>query len=297
MNLSKIMSIMSEINIILFEKRLKRFINFTVRRSIAYLIVGGLGLFIIVAAVVMILSTQHLVSRAQIVRYQKENQRLKEELSAVKEKLIILDEKLKELAELDMKIRFAANLELIPKDLRELGYGGGKDNGIIAEVDHLLLRARLQEESFSYLYKYLEEKSKMLAHTPSIWPTSGYLSSGFGYRRSPFTGKTEFHSGIDIVAPPGQPIYATADGKVKFAGYKAGLGRCIEIDHGYGYVTVYGHCQSIRVKVGQKVKRGDTIGTVGMSGLATGPHLHYGVKVNDNWANPLNYILTEYAGK
>ncbi|MCS7258979.1 MAG: M23 family metallopeptidase [candidate division WOR-3 bacterium] len=288
---------MSQWNIILFEKQLRKFINFTIKNSVAYSILAFIGLFFISALVIMILGIQNISARIRVSKLQNENQRLKAELLVVRDKLAVLDEKLKVLAELDMKIRLASNLELIPKELRDLGYGGLKDENLIAEVDHLLLRARFQEESFNYLSKFLEEKSKMLAHTPSIWPTSGFLSSGFGYRRSPFTGRSEFHEGIDIVAPPGQLVYATADGIVRYAGYKAGYGRYIEIDHGYGHVTCYAHLQSVKVQVGQKVKRGDIIGHVGSSGAATGPHLHYAIRVNGSWVNPLNYILTEYAGK
>ncbi|MEO0071881.1 MAG: M23 family metallopeptidase [candidate division WOR-3 bacterium] len=288
---------MSHWNIILFEKQLRKFFNFTIKKSTAYSVLVLIGLFFISALVITVLGIQNISARARLSIVQKENQQLKAELMSVKDKLKILDEKLKELSELDMKIRLASNLELIPKDLRQLGYGGIKEENLVAEVDHLLLRARFQEESFNYLSKFLEEKSKMLAHTPSIWPTSGFLSSGFGYRRSPFTGRSEFHEGIDIVAPPGQPIYATADGTVRFTGYKAGYGRYIEIDHGYGYITCYAHLQSIKAQVGQKVKRGDIIGWVGSSGAATGPHLHYAIKVNGKWVNPLNYILTEYAAR
>ncbi len=130
------------------------------------------------------------------------------------------------------------------------------------------------------------------ASTPSIWPVRGRMTSKFGPRISPFTGKKTFHSGVDIGAMKGKEIQAPATGKIVGAAYGTRLGNFIRIDHGYGIETTYGHLSKILVQYGQKVKRGDVIGWLGNTGkFSTGPHLHYQVAVNDQVVNPLQYIL------
>ena len=284
---------MNHINIILFQKKLARFVNLTIHKSVFYVIIGFFLLLIPLSMYLVLTSTQNIIAKHKVQTLAKENQSLRQELDVVKTQLDTLSQKLQELAILDVQIRVAANLELVPKDLRDLGYGGSSENELSASVDNMIERAKMQEQSFKQLKGYLEQQSSVFTHTPSIWPVSGWLSSGFGYRKSPFSGKSEFHEGLDIVAPAGTPIRVTADGVVRDAGYKSGWGRVVEIDHGFGFVTFYGHCQSIKCNDGQRVKRGDIIATVGRTGSATGNHLHYGIKVAGSWANPFNYLLTE----
>ncbi|MBS4014878.1 MAG: peptidoglycan DD-metalloendopeptidase family protein [Candidatus Latescibacteria bacterium] len=288
---------MSYINIILFEKKLSRFVNLTVRKAVLYIIIAFFVLLIPLTLFLIMTNTQNVVAKNRVRTLTKENQALKNEITIVKSQIDTLNQQLRQLAELDAQIRIAANLELLPRDLRTLGYGGSRENEVAASVDNMIERARLQEKSFKELKKYLDQQQALLQHTPSIWPVSGYLSSSFGYRKSPITGKNEFHNGIDIVAPAGTPIRASAAGRIRFAGFKAGWGRYVEIDHGYGFITCYAHCQSIKVSTGQKVSRGEIIATVGRTGSATGNHLHYGVKVSGAWVNPLNYILSDFASR
>ena len=288
---------MSSINIILFQKKLAKFINVTISKVVFYLIIGFFLLLIPSTIYLIITNSQNILARHKVAALTNENQELKDQIISVKSQLETLSQKLQELAELDAQIRIAANLELIPKDLRALGYGGGSENEISASVDNLIKRAKFQEKSFKELKRYLDQQSAILQHTPSIWPVSGWISSGFGYRKSPFSGKSEHHEGIDIVAPAGTAIRAAAGGRVRFAGYRAGWGREVEIDHGFGYVTFYGHCQTLKIHEGEKVNRGDIIATVGRTGSSTGNHLHYGIKVTGNWVNPLNYILSESASR
>lgn len=281
----------------MFQKKLARFVNVTIHKSVFYLIIGLFLLLIPLTITLLLTNAKNIIVRQKISSLTKENQALKNELTIVKYQIDTLSQKLHELAELDAQIRIAANLDILPKNLRDLGYGGSSENEIAASVDNLIERAKLQEKSFKELKRYLEQQSSALQHTPSIWPVGGYLSSGFGYRKSPFTGKSEYHEGIDIVAPAGTPIRATADGRVRSATYKSGWGRVVEIDHGFGYITFYAHCQSLKVKAGDKVNRGDIIATVGRTGSATGNHLHYGIKIAGSWVNPLNYIITESASQ
>ncbi len=131
-----------------------------------------------------------------------------------------------------------------------------------------------------------------LAHStiPSIWPVRGQISAGFGQRMDPFSGEGAFHSGVDISAPYGSKVEASADGIVFQAGPDSGYGNEILIDHGFGITTKYGHLSKIYVVVGQEVKRGQVIGAVGMTGKTTGPHLHYEVLVHDTPVNPTKYL-------
>jgi murein DD-endopeptidase MepM/ murein hydrolase activator NlpD len=136
----------------------------------------------------------------------------------------------------------------------------------------------------------LQEQYKLLKHTPSIFPTNGTIMSGFGYRLDPFTKTPEFHTGLDIANQSAPPIYASADGEVIFADYLPGYGKTLKIDHGYGYITVYAHLNSFKVKVGDKVKRHQLIGYMGSTGRSTGTHLHYEVRIANDKVNPLNFI-------
>ncbi|MGE5572504.1 MAG: peptidoglycan DD-metalloendopeptidase family protein [Bacteroidota bacterium] len=129
-----------------------------------------------------------------------------------------------------------------------------------------------------------------LDHTPQGWPARGRVTSSFGRRRHPLTGRMQGHDGIDIAAPTGTPITATADGIVRLSGTQAGYGRLVIIDHGYGFQTVYAHNSRNVVRSGQRVKRGQVIAYVGSTGTSTGPHVHYEVRVSGRPANPRNYM-------
>lgn len=164
---------------------------------------------------------------------------------------------------------------------------------LVVRIDGAIKETQLREQSVIELWETLSEKQNLLAATPSIKPSKGWFTSGFGYRISPFTGKPAMHNGLDIAASPGSPVYAPADGIVSFAGYDEGYGKLVSIDHGYGVVTRYGHNSQIYVQVGQKVNRWDIIAAVGNTGRSTGPHCHYEVRVNNVPVNPINFILDE----
>ena len=141
---------------------------------------------------------------------------------------------------------------------------------------------------------FYADQKELLSHTPSIWPVRGYLSSGYGRRSDPFTSHTIFHSGIDVSAARGTKVVAPADGVVVAVGRRAAYGRAIIIDHGNDVITRYGHLDGYNVRAGQRVRRGDVIGSVGSTGRANAPHLHYEVWVRDKAQNPIHYILDEY---
>jgi murein DD-endopeptidase MepM/ murein hydrolase activator NlpD len=141
------------------------------------------------------------------------------------------------------------------------------------------------------LLSTLSQQKSLLSSVPSVTPVDGWITSGFGRRISPFTGQKTWHQGIDVAAPIGSPIYAPADGVVIFSGAKAGFGNFVMVAHGYGVVSRYGHNAQNMVQPGQKIKRGDQIATVGMTGRTTGPHLHYEVLVNGRNVDPKKFIL------
>jgi len=137
----------------------------------------------------------------------------------------------------------------------------------------------------------VDKRNALAAATPSIWPTHGWLSSSMGNRADPLTGEKDFHPGLDISADKGDPVYATADGKVSNAAAAGNYGNLVVIDHGYGIETRYGHLSAFKVRGGQLVKRGDLLGLVGSTGRTTGAHLHYEVRANGRILNPLQLLL------
>jgi murein DD-endopeptidase MepM/ murein hydrolase activator NlpD len=155
----------------------------------------------------------------------------------------------------------------------------------------LAKEADVQEQTLQELALAAEQKSSRWAATPSIWPVKGWVTSGFGPRVSPFTEKPAWHDGLDIGAAANAPVQAPAQGRVTSVGFDSKLGNVVKLDHGFGIETLYGHLAKALVKEGQRVKRGDVVGLVGSSGLATGPHLHYMVKVNGQTFDPSKYIL------
>jgi murein DD-endopeptidase MepM/ murein hydrolase activator NlpD len=144
------------------------------------------------------------------------------------------------------------------------------------------------------LEQVYDEQRVILASTPSIWPVRGYLSSKFGNRIDPFTGRKDFHPGIDISTPEGTKVTAPADGVVVMVGRRGAYGNAIIVNHGHGITTRYGHLSGFDVRPGQRIRRGDVIGSVGNTGRSNAPHLHYEVWVNDQLQNPIQYILDEY---
>ncbi|HOQ07886.1 MAG TPA: peptidoglycan DD-metalloendopeptidase family protein [Clostridiales bacterium] len=137
----------------------------------------------------------------------------------------------------------------------------------------------------------VEEKINALMEViPTLWPVEGRITDGFGHRRDPFTKKKSFHNGLDIAADAGTPIKASASGKVIYADYTYATGRTVKIDHGNGFVTVYGHCSRILVEPGQQVKKGDVIAKVGSTGRSTGPHCHFEVHLYGTAIDPMEYL-------
>lgn len=176
--------------------------------------------------------------------------------------------------------------ELLVEDSRDY-------SSLAIRIERGIKESQLREQSVLDLWEALSERQSLLSSTPNIRPAKGWFTSRFGYRVSPFTGRPALHTGLDIAAAPGSPVYAPADGMVTFAGYDEGYGKMVTIDHGYGVSTRFGHNSQIYVQVGQKVSRWDVIASVGNTGRSTGPHLHYEVRVNGVPRDPSLYILDD----
>ena len=202
----------------------------------------------------------------------------------------------------DSKLRMMMNME---KDPAEVGGAPGDFSRAYLPLhrqelaarkmqdflSHLSESVRLEEVRQQDLLRALRENRDALASMPSIWSVVGFISSSFGGRSSPFGGGGQFHKGLDISNRMGTPVLAPAQGAVILAARDGAYGNSVEINHGGGIVTKYGHMQRWAVQPGQWVKRGEIIGYIGMSGRTTGPHLHYEVRLNGVPVNPMRYIL------
>jgi len=255
----------------------------------------------------------HLQTRAshltnELTEIQSQRQQIQEfasEINSLKGHLVSLNN-------FEKKIRIIANIEKTDDSNNIFGVGGSipedldarlplmeKHNSLMRDMHEQineLNRASIhQKGEFESLLKSLEDQQNLLASTPAIRPISrgekSWVTSSFGFRRSPFTGQREFHRGFDISTRKGTPILATAEGVVTFVGKKGLLGNTVIIDHGHGMVTRYGHCSKFLKKRGEKVKRWEPIALVGNTGRSTGPHVHYEVRLNGIPVNPYKYIL------
>jgi len=238
----------------------------------------------------------------------KENKFQKTHIIALSKKINHINQNMAKLQEFERKLRVMTNLEPFKQQEELLAVGGSNAStlasgyqlrevhkGLIQQMhkslEDLETKTAIASISQSQLNDFLKEQKSILACTPSIRPTDGWLSSGFGYRISPFTNRREFHKGIDIATRIGTPVIAPADGIVVGAYNNGNLGKMIAINHGYNLKTRYGHLSKFRIKKGQHVKRGEIIGEVGNTGRSTGPHLHYEVLLNGVPVNPLRFIL------
>ena len=240
---------------------------------------------------------------------EQENVRLAEELGRLHGEVSLLTDTLHTIAVRDSRIRLLANLEPTDPTVQEAGIGGPlapkrtpllssilgrRSEEIRVDLGALIRRANLLAASFSEAHDSLEHHRDRMAATPSILPTTGWLSSAFSaMREHPVLHIARPHEGIDVSAPMGTPIQSPAAGRVVKTGWESGYGNVIVIDHGYGLETKFAHCSKLLARTGQQVARGELIAEVGNTGLATGPHLHYEVHVNGKPIDPLRYVLPD----
>jgi murein DD-endopeptidase MepM/ murein hydrolase activator NlpD len=253
--------------------------------------------------------TASRVERGHVAHLRAENRRLVEQIDDFRRTVEVFETQMAESAEMERELRNLANLEPIPADVQRLGVGGPrplselqdeaspypevrKARAGLSRLDELNRQVDFQHANLREMVAALRDNQEDLDHTPSISPIrSGWYSSRYGTRTDPFTGRKSFHRGLDFSAWTGTPVFATADGHVAKAGRNGELGLLVELDHGNGILTRYGHNSRLLVKVGQEVKRGDMIAEVGSTGRSTSPHCHYEVHVNGRHVNPWRYIL------
>lgn len=272
---------------------------------------GGVCLLVILAFVLTIGFDG--LARLQARSLQARNEVLEAKLAAFQERMAGIEETLDRVASNDAHFRSIAGLEVIDPEVLQAGVGGpglgspqtsplwGTDSvttkrvfATTYDLAALERRARLLSESLEEATDSVVAHRDLLESTPSILPTPGWLSSNFSMARMhPIHNRPMPHEGVDISAPSGTPIYAAAKGKVIRAGWVVGYGLTVEIDHGYGFTTLYGHASKLIAQRGQEVLRGDLIAQVGSTGITTSSHLHYEVRVNGEAVNPRTYILPE----
>ncbi len=254
------------------------------------------------------------MARLQARNLELRNQILEEELESFQGRIASLESALDEVAANDAHFRSIAGLEVIDPEVLQAGIGGPGQGipetsplwstdsvttkSIFAtsyDLSALERRARLLTESLDEATDSVLAHRDLLESTPSILPTNGWLSSNFSQTRMhPIHNRPLPHEGVDISAPRGTPIYAAAKGRVIRAGWVVGYGLTVEIDHGFGYSTLYGHASKVIAQTGQEVLRGEMIAQVGSTGISTSSHLHYEVKVGGVAQDPKDFILPEY---
>jgi murein DD-endopeptidase MepM/ murein hydrolase activator NlpD len=272
-------------------------------------VVAGAGIFALLLALVLIdyARSRGRVAELAQLRAEAAAQRVKAE--QVAQGLVDLENGMSRLRKFEARLRTAFDLDRDYYNQETLlGIGGGETSladmvsgldvrqaDLAAQVDRDLERMKsrieAQEEGFSELVSFLEDRRSLLASTPSIMPVRGWVTSGFRRRNDPFTQNMVWHRGLDISTAMGTPVLAPADGVVTYVGRKVDFGNIVSLDHGYGYVTRYGHNSRILVRSGQQVRRGQVIALVGSTGKSTGPHLHYEVVRNGVPVNPQDYVI------
>ncbi len=231
------------------------------------------------------------VNLQELEQVREENESLRQVNRSFEDSIRTLQKQLGEFEDRTRQLAIVAGLD-------ELGVGqqagiGGQEPDLAGRVDLYGLSQRSSEldRSLERVDAKLDERLQLIASTPAIAPVKGILTSSFGKRRDPITGRPARHWGIDIATAPGSGVRASADGIVVRTGRIGGLGKAVYVSHGYGVTTHYAHLSSIAVTPGQRVERGTVIGRVGATGRATGYHLHYEVRVDGGAVNPLAYIL------
>ncbi len=227
-----------------------------------------------------------LAQQAAHLRIERENDRLREENDRQRQQLDQLKNRVEAIEDASRRLSEISGVSP-EEDLSLVGAGGPLvilDAAAIALVE---TRAAQLEHELKTHEQALHERARI----PSIWPAEGRVTDDYGPRYNPFGGGgSEFHDGLDIAAAWGTPVVATGGGTVLFAGAKSGYGNVVEVDHGNGLVTAYGHLSKIGVVVGQELKRGEPLGSVGSTGRSTGPHVHYEVCIGEAAVSPSHYL-------
>lgn len=293
------------------------------------LAVGTLGILIIISGLMAYKYMTFKMKVTELQTLRSETRAQQDEIRSFMEKISILEEQLDKLKEMEKKveqdlkevIELKKNKKITPKVIRKntpnekipplmtqeqiekppfpreekVSILDKERKKLVSRLHYDLLDLRQEfsqrEKSLKELQGFLQAQKSYLLSTPSLWPIFGRITSGFGDNRlSPSSGGTRPHKGVDISAPSGTMVVAPADGAISFAGHESEYGWLICLEHGHGYSTMFGHLKNLFVKTGDQVRKGQAIGTAGMSGNSTGPHLHYEVRIHGNPVNPAPYL-------
>ncbi|GAC1515097.1 MAG: M23 family metallopeptidase [Gemmatimonadaceae bacterium] len=266
--------------------------------------VAGAALLVVFASALTVLFAFTPTARSAA----RDNVAISKELAKLHKQVTKLQDTISALGKRDERIRLLAGLEPPTDSGRVVAAGEVMDSGGVAydpsspagqltiaakaDIDALIRRANTLSASFAVISDTLANHVDRMAKTPSIMPTAGWMSSHFSrHRFHPILHVSRAHEGIDLSAPMGAPIVAPAGARVIRVSKERGYGNVLELDHGNGIVTKYAHCSRILVRSGQQVTRGQTVATVGNTGLSTGPHLHYEIHVYGKVVDPLTYVL------
>lgn len=266
--------------------------------ALGVLAVLTLGTFVSYRYALNVASTE----KAELEQLRQVNTAQHTQIEQLAKATAVLQDDMNRLNKLDADLRKIVNSDELPASRSgtnrpPAGFGGQGGptakpqlNELTNLVQELQANAKAREQSLTSLQAALADRNARLAATPSIWPTSGDVTSRFGWRGSPWGWGSDWHPGIDIANDYGTPIVSTADGEVVYSGWYSGYGKLIQIDHGNGIVTLYGHNSELLVNVGTRVKKGEVIAYMGSTGNSTGTHCHYEIRVNGTAVNPANFL-------
>lgn len=268
------------------------------------------GLVIVALSVFLRHGFERYYPTPRQIIYEQENTQLRSEYQALNTNLQQVESQLSEFRIRDDGFyRSILSLEPVPSSIREAGTGGAetytqfnsiREPGLVRNVsqriDKISNRVKIQSNSLESVYKEAVNNQLFLACKPSINPISSadpyWMTSSYGHRNDPWTKRRTAHHGIDLAGPYGLDIHSTGEGTVISARVsRFGYGNEVLVDHGFGYITRYAHLQDILVEKGQKLKRGEVLGTMGSTGRSTGPHLHYEVRINNRPVNPMYFFF------
>lgn len=274
-------------------------------------VLGFISAAIVTAIIIVSIAYRYFPSATE-KRLMQDNMELQQQFEVLEERTKKLAQQVTDLEKRDNEVyRTIFEADPIPDSVRAKEIAQQKEtqlvmrmanfqleSSIVETINNLSNRIYAQERSYNEIAEFIKNKEELLACTPAIQPVSNAdlkrIASGFGYRIDPVYKTVKLHNGLDFSAPQGTPIYATANGVIRTAAnLGTGYGNHVVINHGYGYETLYGHMFRIKVKSGQKVKRGEIIGWVGNTGKSTGPHCHYEVHKNGRHLDPVYFFYND----
>ena len=319
----------NDITLVLLTKQHLEMRKLKLSRTVLFWSKIGASVFGVFIAVSAFLGVLYVWQMPTVQMIEAENIALRKELSKLEFNLDVLQGSVDRMARFDQKLRALTDVDRrVTRARSAMGQGGGEEDVSPTQLDFgdyrvdttdlvpsddasdlldrrsffriqkiyawmtgLFQDSLLQEQSLEELFEVLKGREIQLAATPSILPVSGWITSHFGYRMDPFTDRRTFHKGMDIVAREGTPVMSPAEGVVTFVGYNGSFGKTVMLFHGYGVSTLYAHLNDTLVRQGDRISRGDVVGTVGNTGRSTATHLHYEVVVHGVNVDPRKYVL------